>query len=88
MNDYQERLTKLLLEKNDFLSYAQARVWVELLWEDFEATNAKAGTYYGSEMTERIVKQWIEKYGENLHEFAVGNAKYQQYFAQEKHSFH
>lgn len=88
MNDYQERLTKLLLDKNDYLSYAQARVWIELLWEDFEATNAKAGHYHGSEMTQRIVKQWIEQYGENLHEFAAGNPKYQQYFTQDKTALH
>ena len=88
MNDFQERLTKLLLEKNDFLSTAEARVWVELLWEDFEASNAKAGAYYGSEMTQRIVKKWIEQYGGKLHEFTEANVKYQQYFSQEKYVLH
>ena len=88
MNDYQERLTKLLLEKNEFLSTAQARVWIELLWEDFEASNAKAGAYYGSEMTQRIIRKWIEQYGGKLHEFADGNPKYQQYFSVEKYVLH
>lgn len=88
MNDYQEKLTNLLLNKNDFLSYAQARVWVELLWDDFETTNARAGAYYGSEMTQRVVKQWIEKYGENLHEFSLHNPKYEEYFAGEKYTLH
>jgi hypothetical protein len=40
MNDYYERLAKLLLEKNEMLSYHQARTWVELMWEDFETTAA------------------------------------------------
>ncbi|GAA3331684.1 hypothetical protein GCM10020331_089230 [Ectobacillus funiculus] len=43
------------------LSYAQARAWVELLWEDFEATYAKAGQYNGRDRTEYVVKTWIEK---------------------------
>ena len=46
MTDYHERLTRLLLDKNDYLSSAQAKIWVELLWEDFEATYAKAGRPY------------------------------------------
>ena len=41
MNDYHERLTKILLEKNEHITYEQALTWVELLWEDFEATYAK-----------------------------------------------
>ncbi|WP_066070007.1 YfhJ family protein [Neobacillus soli] len=85
MNDYHERLTKQLLSKNNQLSYSQARTWVELLWEDFETTYAKAGREYkGSEIAERIVKQWIESYGDKLHEFAAKNPKYKQYLNQEK----
>ena len=45
MNDIYETLTKELLDKNDKLSYAQARAWVELLWEDFQTTYAKSGRY-------------------------------------------
>lgn len=32
MNTYIEKLTNLLLEKNEMLSYIQAKTWVELLW--------------------------------------------------------
>lgn len=89
MNVYQEELTKLLLEKNHDLSYDQARTWVELLWEDFETTYAKAGwEYKGSEMTERIVKQWIENYGDKLHEFIATNPKYKHFLNQEKGQTH
>ncbi|MGJ7911581.1 YfhJ family protein [Neobacillus sp. LXY-1] len=89
MNDYHEKLTKLLLEINEYLSYNQARTWIELLWEDFETSYAKAGQgYMGSEMTERIVKQWIENYGDKLHEFAGTNPKYDKYLQQSKHTLH
>jgi hypothetical protein len=89
MNDYHEKLASLLLSKNDQLSYNQARTWVELLWEDFETTYAKAGREYkGSEMTERIVKQWIENYGDKLHQFAATNPKYKHFFEQDKNSLH
>lgn len=85
MNVYQEELIKLLLEKNHDLSYDQARTWVELLWEDFETTYAKAGwEYKGSEMTERIVRQWIENYGNRLHDFIATNPKYKHFLNQEK----
>jgi hypothetical protein len=89
MNVYQEELTKLLLEKNHDLSFDQARTWVELLWEDFETTYAKAGwEYKGSEMTERIVKQWIENHGDKLHEFIATNPKYKHFLNQEKGQTH
>lgn len=87
MNDYQERLTRLLLDKNDYLSSAQARIWVELLWDDFETTYAKAGRpYQGIEMTEKVVKQWIQQYGGNLHEFVAENPKYKDYLVQDKNT--
>ncbi|MEH7083903.1 YfhJ family protein [Neobacillus drentensis] len=87
MNSYHDELANLLLSKNDQLSYNQARTWVELLWEDFETTYAKAGREYkGSDMTERIVKQWIENYGERLHEFVATNPKYKDFLKQEKNS--
>lgn len=77
LKDYQERLAEILAEKNQHLSYTQALTWVELLWDDFETTYAKAGREYkGSEMTERIVRQWIENYGDKLHEFVARNPKY------------
>jgi hypothetical protein len=74
---YQDALTQLLLEKNNRLTELQARTCVELLWEDFESTYAKAGREYkGPEMTERVVRRWIENYGENLHDFIANNPKY------------
>jgi hypothetical protein len=77
MDMYHEDLARILLEKNEELSYARARTWVELLWEDFETTYAKArGEYLGKEMTSRLVKQWIDSYGGRLHEFASRNPKY------------
>ncbi|WP_042356740.1 YfhJ family protein [Bacillus rubiinfantis] len=89
MNDYHERLAKLLLEKNHQLSAYQARTWVELLWEDFEATYARAGQeYMGSEVTEKIVRQWIEHHGDKLHEFTATNPKYKQFFEQDKNTLH
>lgn len=77
MNDYHERLAHYLLEKSTDMSYERARTWVELLWEDFETTYAKAGrTYKGPEMAEKVVRHWIEQYGSRLHEFAAMNPKY------------
>lgn len=77
LKDYQERLAEILAEKNPHLTYGQALTWVELLWDDFETTYAKAGREYkGSEMTERIVRQWIENYGDRLHEFVAINPKF------------
>lgn len=74
---YQDKLTMLLLEKNTQLTELLARTWVELLWEDFESTYAKAGReYQGPEMTEKVVRHWIENYGEKLHEFIANNPKY------------
>ncbi|HZG71243.1 MAG TPA: YfhJ family protein [Chondromyces sp.] len=89
MEDVFERLTTLLLSKNHELSYARARTWVELLWEDFESTYAKAGyKYKGKEMTEKIVSQMIENYGERLHEFAARNPKYSHLLNDEKDPLH
>lgn len=84
MEQYFDQLAKELLEKNQHLSYEKARTWVELLWEDFETTYAKAGRKYrGKEVTEQIVRQWIQNYCEKLHEFVAVNPKYKKYFDQE-----
>jgi hypothetical protein len=73
----------MLMDKNSMLSYEQARTWVELLWDDFETSYAKAGREYkGREMAERIVTQWIQNYGDNLHEFVATNPKYKKYLIQ------
>jgi hypothetical protein len=89
MEDTFKRLADLLLEKNDSLSYAQARTWVELLWEDFESTYAKAGrTYRGPEVTEQIVRRWIEQYGPKLHEMKTENPKYKHLINRNDHLTH
>ncbi|WP_409291577.1 YfhJ family protein [Peribacillus sp. SCS-37] len=77
MNSYVEELTGILLEKNPGLEPARARTWIELIWEDFEATYAKAGhEYRGAEMTYKFVRQFVESYGGSLHEFMAKNPKY------------
>ncbi|MCP8617964.1 YfhJ family protein [Salirhabdus salicampi] len=76
MEEIYERLTKQLMNINNELSKDVARTWVELLWEDFEVTRAKAGhKYKGQEMTERIVTNWIINYGSKLHEMSVDKFK-------------
>ncbi|MGM9988749.1 MAG: YfhJ family protein [Bacillaceae bacterium] len=80
MNETKEQLIQLLVAKNKNLTYGQARKWIEFLWEDFEATAAKAGNYHGSYVTERIVKQWVENYGDKLHQFQSLNPKYAHLF--------
>lgn len=81
MQEYQTQLVELLLEKNQELTREKAQTWVELLWDDFETTRAKAGREYkGIEMTERIVRQWIENYGSSLHQFFSENPKYKHLF--------
>ncbi|MDF2037987.1 YfhJ family protein [Cytobacillus oceanisediminis] len=85
MKEYQQKLYELLLEKNKMLSVSQAQTWIELLWEDFESTYAKAGREYkGAEMTERIVRQWVENHGSRLHEFVANNPKYKHLLEQDK----
>ncbi|EPD50180.1 YfhJ family protein [Paenisporosarcina sp. FSL H8-0542] len=72
-----EQLVQELAAKNESLSVAKARVWIELLWSDFESSYAKAGyDYKGTEVTEKVIRQWIESYGERIHEFAGNNPKY------------
>ncbi len=89
MYDYQKRLVDRLLEVNENITVIQAQTWVELLWDDFETTYAKAGRdYKGAEMTEKVVSQWIENYGPSLHEFVAENPKYKDFLAENKRSFH
>ncbi|MBM7572466.1 YfhJ family protein [Aquibacillus albus] len=80
MEEIFERLANDLYKKNGNLTIDEARTWVELLWEDFETTRAKAGREYeGKQMTERIVSGWINQYGPRLHEFA-NHEKYKKMF--------
>lgn len=71
------------MAKNEGLNEREARKWIELLWEDFEATRAKAGREYkGEEVTEQIVRQWVYHYGPRLDDFVATNPKFKQYFEQ------
>ena len=77
MEQYITKLTDELLAKNPQMPVGRARVWVELLWSDFEATSAKAGyKFRGHEYTENLVRQLITSYGDKLHLFAGRNPKY------------
>lgn len=77
MQDKIDALINQLMEKNDKLSAAKARTWIELLWSDFESSYARAGyEYKGAAVTEMVIKKWIEGYGDQLHEFASTNEKY------------
>ncbi|MFB4165959.1 YfhJ family protein [Alteribacillus sp. JSM 102045] len=77
MEDVFQRLTNKLLNINTNLSAGQARTWIEYLWEDFEVTRARSGREYkGTEVTEKIVRKWIEQYGAYLHKYEATNSKF------------
>jgi len=77
MEEKIENLTAELLVKNPQMSVGRARVWIELLWSDFESTAAKAGyDYRGADYTGNLVRQLITSYGDKLHAFAGRNPKY------------
>lgn len=77
MKEVIEQLTIELQEKNPNITEERARTWIELLASDFESSYAKAGyDYQGTEVVEKVVRQWIDSYGENIHEFAASNPKY------------
>lgn len=77
MDEIFHTLTKLLLEKNQSITYDTARTWIEYLWEDFESTRAKAGhQYIGPEVTERYVKQIIDYYGPEFDQYISANPKF------------
>ncbi|MFC7064221.1 YfhJ family protein [Halobacillus seohaensis] len=79
MEEIHQRLAEQLYQTNENLALDEARTWVELLWEDFETTQAKAGRdYKGKQLTEQIVTQWIANYGSWLHEFVARNPKYKE----------
>ncbi|MFD1708288.1 YfhJ family protein [Siminovitchia sediminis] len=62
---------------------------MELLWEDFESTYAKAGrTYQGKEVTDKVVRIWVNQYGGKLHEFAALNLKYAHLLHNENDRYH
>ncbi|SEH92606.1 WVELL protein [Halobacillus karajensis] len=88
MNEIYQCLAEKLYEKNPMLTIEEATTWVELLWEDFESTRAKAGhDYQGKKVTEQIVTQWINHYGPKLHDFVATNPKYKE-MLQKKGYYH
>ena len=77
MNEMIDQLIVELREKNPNLSEEKARTWIELLVSDFESSYAKAGyDYQGTAVVEKVIRQWIESYGDRIHEFAGTNPKY------------
>lgn len=77
MEDRFKRLTDHLLNMNSHISAAQARTWVESLWEDFETTRAKGGwSYKGQDTTEQVVLRWIGQYGPHLHKYTPSKEKF------------
>lgn len=83
-----QRLADRLYELNDHLSIDEARMWVEFLWEDSEATRAKSGREYVEQhITEQMVLRWIEQYGPMLHELKENHPKYRKMF-EENNPYH
>lgn len=70
-------LAEELQEVNETLTPLEALTWVEVLWEDFEATLAKAGEkYQGEAVAVRFVRQQIKQHGPMLHRFNTTNEKF------------
>lgn len=90
MHEAIHRLALELHEKNPSLTLLEARSWVELLWEDFETTRAKAGRRYeGAEVTHKIVRHWIQQYGDQLDDFVTRYPKYQHLvYGDDDHTIH
>ncbi|TCI50231.1 hypothetical protein EVJ30_13405 [Exiguobacterium sp. SH5S13] len=76
-SDQYKRLAEILRDKNDLLNEDEALTWVEVLWEDFEATLARAGEPYpGEAKSFQYVVQQIDAYGAQLHLFQTKNEKF------------
>lgn len=89
MQEKIDQLIEELASKNNLLSVSRARVWIELLWSDFESSYAKAGyEYKGSEVTEKVIRQWIDSYGDKIHEFAGNNPKYSHLLKEDDDTVH
>lgn len=81
LNDYQNKLTNFLLEKNDHISYWQAKIWVEFLWYDIEMSLPpnKLSDLQQIRATEKVIREWINQYGMTLHEFVHEHPKYDRF---------
>ncbi|TCI67166.1 hypothetical protein EVJ22_14555 [Exiguobacterium sp. SH0S7] len=76
-SDQYKRLAEILRDKNDLLNEDEALTWVEVLWEDFETTLARAGEAYpGEAKSFQYVVQQIDAYGAQLHLFQTKNEKF------------
>lgn len=76
-SDQYKRLAEILKINNDLLTDEEALTWVEVLWEDFETTLARAGEPYpGEAKSFQYVVQQIEAYGAQLHLFQTKNEKF------------
>lgn len=72
-----ERLALELKAVNEVLTPAEALTWIEVLWEDFEATRARAGEkYQGEAVAVHYVEQQIKQHGAVLHRFNTTNEKF------------
>ncbi|QNR20286.1 hypothetical protein HNY42_04765 [Exiguobacterium sp. Helios] len=70
-------LSEELQEVNETLTPLEALTWVEVLWEDFEATLARAGEkYQGEAVAVHFVQQQIKQHGSMLHRFNTTNEKF------------
>lgn len=85
MEERFQRLADRLYDVSGHLTIDEARTWVELLWEDSDATRAKSGReYLEKDVTEQMVLRWIEQYGPRLHELMEHHPKYRKMFEQNK----
>ncbi|MGI1805673.1 YfhJ family protein [Exiguobacterium sp. TDN 0502] len=72
-----QQLSEELLQVNEVLTPEEALTWVEVLWEDFEATLARAGEkYQGEAVAFHFVEQQIKQHGAMLHRFNTTNEKF------------
>ncbi len=72
-----EQLAGELQAVNPVLTPIEALTWVEVLWEDFEATLARAGEkYQGEAVAVRFVERQIKQHGAMLHRFNTSNEKF------------
>ncbi|WP_066185822.1 MULTISPECIES: YfhJ family protein [Gracilibacillus] len=89
MQEEIQKLSEELKQKDTSLTLLEARSWVELLWEDFEASRAKAGREYeGADITAKFVRHFIDQYGSNLTDFATRYPKYQQMIDKSNKTIH
>lgn len=88
MNDYQKRLTNLLLEKNNYISYWQARTWIKVLWHEIEATYPHPNWYYQAKAVEKVIREWILQYGDQIHELVDKQPDLKRLFTVDKKLLH